>query len=140
MLRLRKRRSNRIFGNVIRFWLPFEFHVARTHGLNRILPMHKSERKRLRAAFEKRFGPGAAPRASVAPGRCNLIGEHTDYNGGLVLPIAVQFHTATLFRPNSSPRIAVYSETVAAHDEFDLKKIVPSNDRHRHWANYIRGV
>jgi len=103
--------------------------------------MHtKSERARLLAAFEKQFGPGAAPRTAVAPGRSNLIGEHTDYNGGLVLPMAVQLHTTTLFRPNSSPRIAVYSETVAAHDEFDLKKIAPSNDPHRHWANYVRGV
>src|SRR5579872_5012228 len=102
--------------------------------------MQKSDHKRLIAAFNKRFGSGPTPRAAIAPGRSNLIGEHTDYNGGLVLPMAVQLHNTTLFRPNASPRIAMYSETVAAHDEFDLKRIAPTNDPHRHWSNYIRGV
>ena len=102
--------------------------------------MQKSEHKRLIHAFEKRFGPGDTPRAAIAPGRSNLIGEHTDYNGGLVLPMAVQLHNTTLFRANSAPRIAIYSETVDAHDEFDLKRISPTNDPHRHWSNYIRGV
>lgn len=102
--------------------------------------MQKSERNRLLKAFEKRFGPGPTPRAAIAPGRSNLIGEHTDYNGGLVLPMAVQLHTTTLFRASKSPRIAIYSETIAAHDEFDLKRIAPTNDPHRHWSNYIRGV
>src|SRR4029078_2084154 len=86
------------------------------------------------------FGHGPAPRAAVAPGRSNLIGEHTDYNGGLVLPMAVQLHTTALFRPHRSARIAVYSETVGAYDEFDLAKISPSDDPRLHWSNYIRGV
>jgi galactokinase len=102
--------------------------------------MKNKERSRLHAAFEKRFGRGPAPRAAVAPGRSNLIGEHTDYNGGLVLPMAVQLHTTALFRPHRAARIAIYSETVDAYDEFDLAKISPSDDPRLHWSNYIRGV
>src|SRR5437763_15089076 len=102
--------------------------------------MENSRRKHLLESFEKRFGRGPKPRAAVAPGRCNLIGEHTDYNGGLVLPITVQLHKTTLFRPIDSPRIAIYSETVGQHDEFDLNRIEPSDDPKRRWSNYIRGV
>jgi galactokinase len=102
--------------------------------------MQKDELEQLHATFDKHFGAGNMPRRSVAPGRVNLIGEHTDYNGGLVLPMAVHLHTTTLFRPNKSARISVYSEAIGARDEFDLKKIVKSDDPHLHWANYIRGV
>jgi len=107
---------------------------------NGVIAMENSQHKHTLESFEKQFGPGRKPRAAVAPGRSNLIGEHTDYNGGLVLPIAVQLNMTTLFRPHSSPRIAIYSETVAERDEFDLNRIAPSNDPRRLWSNYIRGV
>jgi galactokinase len=54
---------------------------------------------RARAAFAARFGPdGAAPEVWSAPGRVNLIGEHTDYNGGLCLPIALPHRTYVALR------------------------------------------
>jgi galactokinase len=106
----------------------------------------KIPRAELAAAFERQFGVGGPLRIAVAPGRSNLIGEHTDYNGGLVLPIAVREYTAVLFRPNKRSRIAVYSDVIAASkrgdacDEFGLTAIKPATDAKHHWANYVRGV
>jgi galactokinase len=103
----------------------------------------KTERERLLAAFEKRFGPGGPVRVALAPGRSNLIGEHTDYNGGLVLPIAVNRHTAVLFRPakkGAAERITVYTDVLDAGDEFGVKNIKPADDQKLHWANYVRGT
>lgn len=100
----------------------------------------KTERIRLLAAFEARFGPGPAPRVSLAPGRSNLIGEHTDYNGGLVLPIAVDRHTAILFRASGKNCIRVFAEALDSSDEFPLSRIQKAKDANLHWANYIRGT
>jgi len=102
----------------------------------------KHERSRLSAAFEQRFGKGGGIRAAIAPGRSNLIGEHTDYNGGLVLPIAVNRHIAVLFRSARQPssHISVFTELLGATDEFDVGGIKPTTDPMQHWANYVRGT
>jgi galactokinase len=102
----------------------------------------KQERSRLAAAFELRFGKGGPIHVALAPGRSNLIGEHTDYNGGLVLPIAVNRHIAVLFRPAYKPssRVSVYTELLDAADEFNVDGIQPATDPARHWTNYVRGT
>jgi galactokinase len=103
----------------------------------------KLEGKRLLKEFERQFGRGGRPRVALAPGRSNLIGEHTDYNAGLVLPIAVNRHTAVLFRPQTTsgaPRVRVYSDTIQASDEFSLKNVTKLKDHDDHWANYVRGT
>lgn len=107
----------------------------------------KSVRKQLRASFENVFGAGNAPRCALAPGRVNLIGEHTDYNGGLVLPIAIDRHTAVVFRPNGMNGFRVHAADVAVsggepNDAFGFtRSAMPKlNDPKKHWANYIRGV
>lgn len=107
----------------------------------------RQARARLRASFEKVFGPGAAPRCALAPGRVNLIGEHTDYNGGLVLPIAIDRHTAVVFRPNGLKGFRIFAADIRRsggdpNDAFGLTRAaIPkfSNPR-KHWANYARGV
>jgi len=101
----------------------------------------KKERARLLSVFEKRFGTGARPRAALAPGRSNLIGEHTDYNGGLVLPIAVDRHTAVLFRPGGGVgKFRVFAEALDSADEFSARAIHPAREENLHWANYVRGT
>ncbi|MCY3022536.1 MAG: galactokinase [Planctomycetota bacterium] len=102
----------------------------------------RTERSRLLSAFQKRFGSGGQVRAAIAPGRSNLIGEHTDYNGGLVLPIAVDRHILVLFRParGTPARIAVYTETLEARDEFSVSGTHAAGDPKLHWANYVRGT
>lgn len=112
---------------------------------------NRPQRSRLKAAFEAQFGkPSGKAKAlqcAVAPGRVNLIGEHTDYNGGLVLPMAIDRHTAVVFRPNGLKKIRVFSASVSragglAEDRFGLtlKGIPRLKDPKYHWANYIRGV
>jgi galactokinase len=50
-----------------------------------------------------------------APGRVNLIGEHTDYSGGFVMPAAIQLATIVTFTPNSSRQLVVHAAQGSAH-------------------------
>lgn len=73
-----------------------------------------------------------------APGRVNLIGEHTDYNDGFVLPCAIDFATHVAIAANGSRNVRVYAVDYNGYDEFSLDQpLVPSEQQ---WANYIRGV
>ena len=89
----------------------------------------------LRAQFHSRFG--AQPEAiASAPGRVNIIGEHTDYNGGQVLPIAIDRRTYVAIRPNNSSRSRVYSTSETSAGEFDAQ----SPERAGAWWDYMAGV
>ncbi|HET7841235.1 MAG TPA: galactokinase, partial [Terriglobia bacterium] len=82
---------------------------------------------------------GAAPEVEVrAPGRVNLIGEHTDYNDGYVLPAAIDrsIHMAGRRRADRAVRLHAvdYNESV----EFNLEAI--DRDGQHRWSNYVRGV
>lgn len=73
-----------------------------------------------------------------APGRINLIGEHTDYNNGFVLPTAIDKSIQLHFAANSSPyQCNIYSKTNNRTFFFDLRKIARSEHQ---WENYILGV
>src|ERR1043165_355339 len=98
------------------------------------------ERTRLLTQFEWRFGEGPRPRVALAPGRVNLIGEHTDYNGGLVLPMAIDRHTAVVFRRNNLDRIRMHAPGVDASDEFAIHQIERVKNKKRQWTNYVRGT
>jgi len=106
-----------------------------------------SERVGLRRAFEKYFGKSSTVlRCALAPGRVNLIGEHTDYNGGLVLPLAIARHTAVVFRPTAEKTVRVYASDLnpsdhAPEDSFSVRGPIAKHTRPRlRWANYVRGV
>ncbi len=87
--------------------------------------------------FFKIFGSNPEVLAS-APGRINLIGEHTDYNGGYVLPAAIHLrnHCFLSRRPNHDVR--VWSKNFEQMDIFSLENIEP--DPTVKWANYVRGI
>ncbi|PAU37672.1 galactokinase [Vibrio coralliilyticus] len=75
-----------------------------------------------------------------APGRVNLIGEHTDYNDGFVLPCAINYQTVVAAAKRDDTRVRViavdYDDQV---DEFDLAEEI-TFQQDKMWANYIRGV
>jgi galactokinase len=90
----------------------------------------------LKKAFERRFG--ARPRIFRAPGRTNLIGEHTDYNDGFVLPAAIDRWTWVAIAARADRELHVYSEHFAETVGFDLDDVSPAP--RRHWSDYVRGV
>src|SRR5207253_3016519 len=75
-----------------------------------------------------------------SPGRVNLIGEHTDYNLGYVLPVAIDRYTKFAAAPRTDNRLNVYSETMGEGVEIDLDGTLAQLGESSHWANYIRGV
>ena len=101
--------------------------------------MSAALRARVETSLHAAFG--AAPALIVqAPGRVNLIGEHTDYNDGFVLPCAIDFGTLIAARERSDATVRVVASDYGdAVDEFSLEApIVARADVL--WAHYIRGV
>jgi galactokinase len=87
--------------------------------------------------FKKVFG--AAPEVVVrAPGRVNLIGEHTDYNDGFVLPAAIDRYIAFAGRQRPDRKVRVHSIDFQDSVEFSLDDI--QKDAAHPWSNYLRGV
>ena len=86
--------------------------------------------------FEEEFG--AKPKVFTAPGRVNLIGEHTDYNDGFVLPCAIGFTTGVAIAARDDRKLVLVSEDFPDRFEFDLDHF-PSA-RLGAWCDYILGV
>jgi galactokinase len=86
--------------------------------------------------FEQRFG--GTPHIFSAPGRVNLIGEHTDYNAGFVMPAALPFCARVAVGPATRRRITVHSENLDQTASFDLDE--PSPGPEHTWSDYVRGV
>src|SRR5437868_10558989 len=81
----------------------------------------------------------AVPRWKVAaPGRVNLIGEHTDYNEGFVLPMAIDRYTVMAASRNNRREITVYSVTTGEKADFSVRSEVQRGEPG--WSNYVRGV
>ncbi len=75
-----------------------------------------------------------------APGRVNLIGEHTDYNAGFVLPVAIDREVHLYAQPRSDHRCVLYSEVLDDQIEFDLRSIPPAEALPEGWIRYVAGV
>ncbi len=73
-----------------------------------------------------------------APGRVNLIGEHTDYNDGFVMPVAINLATYVAVEACAEPKLLVDSENVSEQREFPLADSAASAQGH--WSDYVRGV
>src|SRR6202035_946564 len=88
-------------------------------------------------AFESRFR--GTPDVARAPGRVNLIGEHTDYNSGLVLPMAIDLACYAASAPNRDGLLRIYSENLRQARQWpidQLGQLRASGD----WSDYIVGV
>jgi galactokinase len=91
--------------------------------------------RRLAAVFDERFG--GAPAALVrAPGRVNLIGEHTDYNDGFVLPMAIDREIRIALRPRDDGRVRIFAADLGEEATFSLAAL----DRGEGWQEYVKGV
>ena len=95
--------------------------------------------KHLEQKFQEVFG-SPAEKHFFAPGRVNLIGEHTDYNGGNVFPCAIDKGTYGLVKKRNDHKFRMYSENFADLGvmEFTLDEL--TNDKKHDWANYPKGV
>ena len=85
--------------------------------------------------FRERFR--TTPRVFRAPGRVNLIGEHTDYTGGLVMPAAIQLATWVAAGPRDDRLLVLYSEALDETATIDLNGPVQPRQR---WSDYVAGV
>jgi galactokinase len=91
----------------------------------------------LQTVFREQFG--APPVCGArAPGRVNIIGEHTDYNGGFVLPMAIERDTVILARPRPDRRLCAYALNLDARAEASLDRLERAPEAP--WLDYITGV
>jgi galactokinase len=86
--------------------------------------------------FVQRFG--GSPRTYQAPGRVNLIGDHTDYNDGFVMPAAIGFYTRASVAPRHDRKLVIHSENYSEQVEFDLDHLPATGAGH--WSDYVIGV
>lgn len=98
--------------------------------------MSSSLNKIIAQQFEKMFG-GPATMLVRAPGRVNLIGEHTDYNDGFVLPMAIDRAVWIALRPRDDRRVRLYSADFDETAEFSLDEL---RNEGNSWVEYIKGV
>ena len=96
--------------------------------------------EKLKEKFSELFGEGGDMREYFSPGRVNLIGEHTDYNGGHVFPCALTLGTYAIARRRDDDRIMLYSENVPRAGVISLSKDNIEFNESYGWAAYPIGV
>jgi galactokinase len=88
-------------------------------------------------AYAARFGAKPAA-AALAPGRVEIMGNHTDYNGGYVIPAALDKVTAVVGQAVGGNQVTLYAVDLDRQATFDLRSLQPSSENS--WANYLLGV
>ena len=90
------------------------------------------------AKFEDLFGTGIEPNRFFCPGRVNIIGEHIDYLGGLVMPAAISLGITGIVRFSETQTIRLASTSFNGVSEFNLENL--PNKKQGHWTDYVLGV
>ncbi|QNM85259.1 galactokinase [Polaribacter pectinis] len=98
--------------------------------------MSKTLIKQVKEEFKKTFS--ANPLLIFSPGRINIIGEHTDYNGGFVFPAAVDKGIAAAIQKSDTGSCTAIAMDLDSTIEFELDKLKPSKEGN--WENYVFGV
>lgn len=92
-------------------------------------------KEKIKNLFQEKFGTNGVMYASA--GRINLIGEHTDYNGGFVFPGAIDKYIAAMINVNGTDKVRAYSADLDSYCEFGLNEEDAPKEQ---WARYIFGV
>ncbi len=95
-----------------------------------------TRRSTIAERFRARFG--GTPQIYRAPGRVNLIGEHTDYNDGFAMPAAIEFYCWVAAGVREDRKLSIYSEEFSAAAEVDLSSATPQPSKT--WSDYPFGV
>lgn len=90
--------------------------------------------------FKNIFQTNHFPRSFFAPGRINLIGEHTDYNGGHVFPASISFGTYALGRKREDRTLRFYSLNFPKAGVIECELDNLAYDERHDWANYPKGM
>src|SRR5437773_8230011 len=106
------------------------------HLYGRPMPIVATSTASLTERFHEMFG--SEPLIFRAPGRVNLIGEHTDYNDGFVMPAAIGYFTWVAAAKRSDRTVEAYSERFKERITLLLDKL--SGPPQRHWSDFIRGT
>lgn len=89
--------------------------------------------------FAEVFGPRETSHY-FSPGRINLIGEHTDYNGGHVFPASITYGTYSVASPREDKKVLVYSTNFDELGVISFSLDDLSFDKNADWANYVKGM
>jgi galactokinase len=95
---------------------------------------------KMQAVFKEKFGGEKKTQGFFSPGRVNLIGEHTDYNGGHVFPCAISLGTYALVAPRTDSTSRVYSMNLPDKGIIEFSMTGLTYDKQKDWANYPMGV
>lgn len=96
--------------------------------------------KELLEAFEEQFGSKTGAKVYFAPGRVNLIGDHTDYNGGHVFPCALTIGTYAAARKRNDDKLRFFSANFKESGIIECSIHHLENKKEDDWANYPKGV
>ncbi len=118
--------------------------TARTLRKAKLRFLSRSDRSAFRREFAREFldafgDTGRDVRVFSAPGRVNLIGEHTDYNGGLVLPAALELSLFLALRPRADGKVVIRDLNVPGEESFSLDDGMDTREK-TSWVNYPKGV
>ncbi len=102
-------------------------------------PTEQTRLLQMESSFSSEFG-SAAKIAVRAPGRVNLIGEHTDYNDGFVMPAAIERSVLMLAAPSNTGRIQVHALNYNQSSTFSIEGVQPTGDSRERWSNYLRAM
>jgi len=110
-----------------------------TRSAHQTDPEEQALEQAVQKLFQDSFG-GSPLTGASAPGRVNLIGEHTDYNDGFVMPIGIHYRTLVVGRPNGLDRFRIVSlNQGGVLSEIHAASLLEKG-KEKHWTDYVRGV